>query len=572
MICCSLIIALILSGVAVTQSRDVMLSEVKKELLYASQKYANQFSTQFNTQENIVDLMCAVVSADFTAADYQNDRSQFLARSRKLNELIRSTMKEFPESQSLYFTFNPDTSGANDEIWFLRNDENEIYFKEADSSTTDWLVDDGNENDAYYFDAVRTGKKWSGVEFDKYLNNYSVTYSRSCLDKNGQLIGVMGSDIFINNILNEVGNIKLEEGGCAFLLDKDYQYLAGSESEAQYDAKYRRVIREVRNDPNTGKREVNYSVIDGIRYLTTYSTTYNGWILALIQSEETLLQPIHQVKQILFSMAAMILAGVIAYTFYFFKKSLAPIVKEFEMKDVIMLHQSRQAKLGEMVGNIAHQWKQPLNVMSITLSNLWDDFSHDRLTEEQMKDHIDDMRTYIRNMSATVDDFADFLKPVRKKEVFSVEETIDTALGLMQESIKINRITVTKDITEDHSAVGYKNEFCQAIFNILNNARDAIISSGPEKREIRIIIRTSETEKGGTVIDICNNGEKIPPETLVKLFQPYFTTKETSGGTGIGLYLTKDILESHFHGTIRLFNIENGVCCRVTIPGRHKHD
>ena len=80
-----------------------------------------------------------------------------------------------------------------------------------------------------------------------------------------------------------------------------------------------------------------------------------------------------------------------------------------------MLHQSRQAKLGEMVGNIAHQWKQPLNVMNITLSNLWDDFSHGHLTEGQMRAHIDDMKTYIRSMSSTVDDFADFLKPGQKK-------------------------------------------------------------------------------------------------------------------------------------------------------------
>ena len=155
-------------------------------------KYASKFSTQLNAQENIVDLMCTMISANFTAADYQHNRNRFTEQSRKLNELIKDTMEEFPESQSLYFTFNPETSGSNDEIWFLRNDRGEVYYKAADNTTEGWLVDDGNETDAYYFNSIKNGKEWSGVEYDKYIDKYSVTYSRSCWDKNGQLIGVNG--------------------------------------------------------------------------------------------------------------------------------------------------------------------------------------------------------------------------------------------------------------------------------------------------------------------------------------------------------------------------------------------
>lgn len=574
LICCSLMIALVLSASAVTQSRDVMQEEVKKELLYASQKYANQFSTEFETQENVVDLISTMVSATFVADEYMKDRRRFLLFEKKLSDIIRDTMENIPEALSLYFTFNPETSGANDEVWYLRHEDGEVYYKKADNTASDWLVDDGGVESAYYFEAIRKGKSWSGVEFDRHLNTYSVTYSRSCWDKDGQLIGVVGTDIFIDRIFNTVKNIQMEEGGYAFLTDSSFKYLAGSMPEEFFDGMKEDGVLELpafdsAADPGRDPADViYYSDVDGERYLTTYAKTSNGWILALVQSEKVLLQPIQDMKRILFTMAGLILLGVLAYSYYFFKKSLVPIVREFEQKDIIMLHQSRQAKLGEMVGNIAHQWKQPLNVMSITLSNLWDDFDQGRLTEEQMKAHISDMRLYIKNMSCTVDDFADFLKPSRKKEEFSLGEAVGTALDLMQESVKINRISVIREEEKNLTVYGYRNEFCQGIFNILNNARDAIIESNQGKREIKIKIYSSKDakQKPVTVIDITNNGDRIPEASLPLLFEPYFTTKEEKGGTGIGLYLTKEIVEAHMNGSIELFNVEGGVCCRIVIP------
>lgn len=567
LILCSLFIALMLSGVAVSQSKRVMQDEVKKELLYASQKYANQFSTEFKTQENVVDLICTVVSANLKVSEYQEDRAGFLKLEMKLNEIIKGAMKNIPETQSLYFTFNPETSGGNDEIWYLRNDKGEVFYKAADNTAQDWLIDNGSVTDAYYFDAIKYGKNWGGVEYDMYLDNYSVTYSRACLDKDGQLIGVMGSDIFINNIFNTVKNIQLEEGGVAFLMDSGYTYLAGSKPEALFYEMRKDGLLVLKNNISD-KNNFSYTTVNGERYLTVYAKTSNGWILALIQSEKALLKPTAAMISMIYTMAFLILIGVIVYTFYFFKKSLVPIVKEIEEKDIIMLHQSRQAKLGEMVGNIAHQWKQPLNVMSITLSLIWDEYLNNNLDKTHLKDHIDKLKGSIRIMSSTADDFADFLKPSRKKEQFCVPTAVDIALDLMKESIKINRISVKKDAEEDCITCGYKNEFCQAIFNILNNARDAIIESDPIKREIKIRIYhlSDAMSQEFIVIDIANSGRQIPKDILNQVFLPHFTTKEGKGGTGIGLYLTKDIVESHMNGSIELSNVEDGVLCRIRVP------
>lgn len=568
LVCCSFIITLVLSWTAVTNSKNVMRGEVKKELLYASQKYANQFSSVLQTQENVVDLISTMVSAEFVTEEYADNRPVFLALEKKLNEIIKHSMKTIPETKSLYLTFNPETSGGNDEVWYLRNENGEVFYMEADNTVDEWLTE-GNEDSDYYYDAIKNGKNWSGVEYDMYLNTYSVTYASSCWDKNGELIGVMGTDIFIDDIFETVKNIQLNEGGSAFLMDENFNYLAGSQPENLFNEMKRNgvlnLLPEIA-DPKSNKN-ISHSTVHNERYITTYAGTSNGWILALIQSEDSMLLPIKYMNQMLIAMALLILTGVIAYAVYFSERSVMPIVKEYEQKDIVLLHQSRQAKLGEMVGNIAHQWKQPLNVMSISLSNLWDDFRNEKLTEKQLKDHIENMRLYIKNMSNTVDDFAEFLKPARKKQEFSLNQEIETALSLMAESIKINRISVEVESEEELTVYGYRNEFCQAVFNVLNNARDAIIESNPERPEIKIrICIKNKNEEKDTVIDILNNGKPIADEVKPLLFQPYYTTKEEKGGTGIGLYLTRQIIEVHMNGSIDLFNTESGVCCRIVVP------
>jgi signal transduction histidine kinase len=562
-------ISLILSWIAVTNSKSVMLEEVEKELLYASEKYANQFSSELQTQENVVDLICTMVVNDFVVEEYADNREKFLTREKKLNNMIKYTMGNIPETSSLYFTFNPETSGENDEIWYIRNENGEVFHMVADNTVEDWLVD-GTEDNEYYFQSIKNGKMWSGVEYDSYLDIFSVTYSRSCWDENGQLIGVMGADIFIDDIFDTVKNIQLNEGGYAFLMDKDYNYLAGSKAKKFFNYMKNDGLINLKLEKGYSNRPVylSYSSVSGERYITTYASTSNGWVLALIQSEDSMLLPIKYTNQMLLSMAIFIVIGAAAYAIFFSKKSVIPIVKEYEQKDIILLHQSRQAKLGEMVGNIAHQWKQPLNVMSITLSNLWDDFNNARLTEKQLKEHIEDMRLYIKNMSNTVDDFADFLKPARNKQGFSINKEINSALSLMAESIKINRISVIVESEEELNVCGFGNEFCQGIFNILNNARDAIIEAKPEIQEIKINIykNKNDKQKHYAVVDIINNGNKIAEEAKPLLFKPYYTTKEEKGGTGLGLYLTRQIIEVHMNGTVELFNVDNSVCCRIVIP------
>lgn len=562
------VIVLVLSSIAVSQSKRVLQREVQKELLQTSQSYANQFTIELQKQENIVSMLCISASDRFRVGKYLHDRSAFLPARESFRRLMKETMKKTSDIQSLYLTFNPKTSGGNDEIWYLRNKNGEPYQKKLDNTVSDWLVDDGSETDAYYFDAIRAGSRWSGVEYDKYLDKYSVTYSQACKDPDGKLIGVMGVDIFVNHILETVNNIQLAEGGYAFLVDANQKYITGSQSQKNFNRMKEDGLIPL-DAMKANRHNAEFSNYRGEKYLSSWSGTSNGWTLVLIQEETVLMAPIHNMVRMVVLMAGLLILAMLSYSYYFFKKSLSPIAREFEEKDIIMLHQSRQARLGEMVGNIAHQWKQPLNVMSILLSVVWDDFQNNRLDEDTLKDHLDKMRGSIRSMSGTVDDFAEFLKPSRKKETFDVFSAVNVALELMEESIKINRIKVQINGKIGCLTCGYKNEFCQALFNVLNNARDAIISDGPKTRLIKIDIYTigHGTPQKKICIDVTNTGDTIPKEVLSHVFQPYFSTKEDEGGTGIGLYLTKDIVETHMGGTIELMNVENGVLCRIIVPG-----
>lgn len=570
---CSMIITLFVSGAAISKTREILHKEVEKEISYAVQKYAVQFSKQLETHENVIDLVSLFTEETFLVSQYENNRMSFEEKERLLATIIKRTMESQEEIKSLYFTFNPDTSKANDEVWYLRNGSGDVQYREADNTIEDWLVD-GKEDSEYYFSAIRKGSNWSGVEYDRYLNDYSLTYSRACYDKNGNLIGVAGTDIFTDDIFDSVRNMELLEGGSAFLMDGEYNYLVGSKPEELFlDLKKSGGIKLVQPEIDSSNKNITYAIIDGERYLTSYGKISNGWNLAIIQSEKSLMEPVEQIKQMVYVMGLLVLVAVFLYFFYLSRKSVLPIVREYEQKDIILLHQSRQAKLGEMVGNIAHQWKQPLNVMNITLSNLKDDYNSGFLSEELMDRYLADMRSYIISMSGTVDDFADFLKPGRKKEAFDPCSAVETSLGLMAESLRMNRIAVRFERAEGLCIFGFRNEFCQGIFNILNNARDAIVEASMDIREIAIKMkRVQDGDRDIVVIEIANRGPNIPENLIPLLFQPYFTTKEQDGGTGIGLYLTRQIIEMHFNGRIEMFNTIDGVCCRITIPGGSENE
>lgn len=238
-------------------------------------------------------------------------------------------------------------------------------------------------------------------------------------------------------------------------------------------------------------------------------------------------------------------------------------VQKNRQKDAVVIYQSRLAKMGEMIGNIAHQWRQPLNSLSIILSELKDSYHYGDLDREYFEDSVSKSKQIIAKMSQTIDDFRDFLSPSKEEAPFSVNQSIAFILDLMEESLRLNHIRVQTSLPRNLIVMGYESEFSQVISNILNNARDALEEYDRPQKLITITVE----EMGHLIeIKINNNGHKISSDVMEKMFTPYFTTKTLGKGTGIGLYMSKIIIEEHMHGEIRFQNIEDGVCFSIILP------
>ncbi|MBS4096975.1 MAG: PAS domain S-box protein [Sulfuricella sp.] len=230
-------------------------------------------------------------------------------------------------------------------------------------------------------------------------------------------------------------------------------------------------------------------------------------------------------------------------------------------KDLLLIQQSRFAAMGEMIGNIAHQWRQPLNALGILLGNIKDAWKFKELTSEYMQESVGTGWQLIQKMSTTIDDFRNFFKPNREKVIFNLRSSVEEALSLVETSLVHHSIEVLLESGGDVMALGFPNEFSQVLLNIIGNAKDALL-----EREIipgRISIRL-DAHHGQAHVTIADNGGGIPEAILEKIFDPYFTTREK--GTGIGLYMSKMIVENNMNGLLTVRNVGDGAEFEIIVP------
>lgn len=242
------------------------------------------------------------------------------------------------------------------------------------------------------------------------------------------------------------------------------------------------------------------------------------------------------------------------------EKQVSEEVQKSREKDMLLIQQSRLAAMGEMVSNIAHQWRQPLSALGLIIQNIEFDFEDNELTKDALKSYVSDATRDIQQMSGTIDDFRNFFLPNKGKQGFHVREQVKSAIKLVNQSFIHNGIeTIYDKCDESCVAFGFHNEFTQVVLNILNNAKDAIVAKGVSGK---VHIR-GENGENAVTISIRDNGGGIPEEILSKVFDPYFSTKDK--GTGIGLYMSKMIMDQ-MGGDIIIRNIEGGTEVLITLP------
>ena len=235
---------------------------------------------------------------------------------------------------------------------------------------------------------------------------------------------------------------------------------------------------------------------------------------------------------------------------------------ELREKDQILLIQSRQAAMGEMIGNIAHQWRQPLNALGLKVQQLLLNYDLGEFTREYLGKSVLQSMEIIRHMSQTIDDFRNYFRPDKEKVEFKVHEAIANTLSLIEDSFKYMHIGIEVVEKDDPVIFGYRNEFAQALLNILNNARDALTEGNTDDPRVTITI-CGEGDRA--VVTISDNAGGIPEDIMDKIFDPYFTTKGPQAGTGVGLFMSKAIIEKNMGGRLAARNIANGAEFRIEV-------
>lgn len=235
-------------------------------------------------------------------------------------------------------------------------------------------------------------------------------------------------------------------------------------------------------------------------------------------------------------------------------------VEKSREKDHILIQQSRLAAMGEMVANIGHQWRHPLNSLSSLIHDVKEALEFGEINEHYIDRFIRESMVQIQHMSQTINDFRKFYRPNKEICAFSLADSIEDALAIFSSSLRNHDIKVEFEYRGQPLAYGFPNEFSQAVLNILTNARDAFVAKGIKNRILQINISSQ-----GRLLsaEFTDNAGGFDPSFVHKMFDAYFTTRQQ--GTGLGLYMTKTILEN-MGGTVTAENVENGARFSLSVP------
>ena len=241
---------------------------------------------------------------------------------------------------------------------------------------------------------------------------------------------------------------------------------------------------------------------------------------------------------------------------------------ELRMKDRVMFAQGRQAAIGEMINNIAHQWRQPLNNLGLIVQNIKADYDSNALTPAALTDAVNKVMSTIIFMSQTINDFSNFFSQDKVKSVFHIYQGLTKVIAMIEASLLKQGIKLTVEQVEGDVAVaGYFNEYNQVLLNLLNNARDALLDRRVDKPVITVRILNKE---GQGVVQVTDNAGGIPENIIGQIFDPYFTTKEHGKGSGVGLYMSKTIIQEHFDGNLTAANVDGGAQFTIITPYARK--
>ena len=244
------------------------------------------------------------------------------------------------------------------------------------------------------------------------------------------------------------------------------------------------------------------------------------------------------------------------------QKEVAQQLNQIREKDKQLLQQSRMAQMGEMISMIAHQWRQPLAAISSTSASLELKASLNKLDNDTVQEKAKDISSFSQYLSKTIDDFRDFFKPNKKKIVTTYGKLTASVFNIIGVSIQNHNIKLIQELNCHDSFMAYPNELQQVILNLVKNAEDVLVEKKIKNPSIKILTFTRNDQ---FILEICDNGGGVPEDIIDEIFDPYFSTKTEKNGTGLGLYMSKTIIEEHCNGELQVENNEDGAIFRIVL-------
>lgn len=601
---CVVVVFTAFSIISIRSTSGALNKSITERSVYEAEKCAQQMSTVFENAEGTVDTLYAYVYNTFSEKDRQNDPEYLDKYMQDISPIISTALNDVEDAAGLYITFNSEF-GKDDkayEVWYSKTEDGKVKF--TDATRNGVYYEAFSDYDAphmqYFFSAKenRTGGVWTEPCYNPDIEADLITYSRSVYSNN-VLVGVIGVDIYTTHTEEIIRNMDVQNNGQIFLLNEDNQEILSSGSD--YTSSSSDFWSVAASSLTPGKTSSASVSQNGNAYLISYSTLSNGWTLAIVDKESILFARVDFLKCLIIIMAVILTILILVVAFFALNHFSSPIKKATELlemmdldenvnaeekhavktnediealvrkqiakqrkTDLMLAHQSRLAKTGEMMASITHQWKQPLNKLSLLLGNLRDLKEYNQLTDDDLVRTIERSEELISTMSETINDFRSHLTPDSEKSIFSILRTINSVLAVTEDRLKLCGINPEVNAVADYMAYGYRNSLYHVILNVISNAIDALEDENPEEKILSIEV--SDSGKPGMVdIKIFNNGGNISEEIKDSLFTPYVTTKSEKDGSGLGLAISKQLIEESMEGIIRLENYNNGVLCTITI-------
>lgn len=240
-------------------------------------------------------------------------------------------------------------------------------------------------------------------------------------------------------------------------------------------------------------------------------------------------------------------------------------LSQHQEKEKMLIQQSKMAEMGDMISMIAHQWRQPLNQLSYVFMNIEGAYEYKELTPEYMDEKLREGTRLLEFMSQTIDDFRNYFRPDKARSQTTLSEVLSQTLPLIEQTFEVDGIALHVSLGSHTPLELYRNELMQVVLNLLKNAKEVLI-----ERDVAVPIVRASTfeEEGACILEVCDNAGGIDEGIIERIFDPYFSTKSASQGTGLGLYMSKTIVEGHLEGRLEAYNDAQGACFRIRVPKR----